>query len=213
MAVPTPFSKCLSSAVDPLICRRNPRRKPKRCLPGLNRRASPSPSLPRRLSLSRLRCLSKKSGSPTAAKSLDFSGQPVVPLLVFLVIEAISKSDQVVVGIHGEQGVKCPVLEVVLFVLDKTGVQSEYTNIRTNDTGDLWLKTFLCLKTCFHCIISGALTFLQKVSMLFTTRELYTIDLVSCFDGAPRALHVSEWSKRLSSPWQLRTGSPPDCLP
>jgi hypothetical protein len=49
------------------------------------------------------------------------------------------------------------------------------------------------------CIISGALTFLQKVSMLFATAESYTIDLLSCLDDAPRALNVSEWSKVLDS--------------
>ncbi len=40
-----------------------------------------------------------------------------------------------------KEGVKCPSLEVVLFVLDKAGVQSECTNVRSNDTEDLWLKT------------------------------------------------------------------------
>ena len=32
-------------------------------------------------------------------------------------------------------------LEVVLFVLDKAGIQSECTNVRSNDAEDLWPKT------------------------------------------------------------------------
>jgi hypothetical protein len=41
------------------------------------------------------------------------------------------------------------------------------------------------------CIISGTLTFLQKVSIPFASGELYTIELVSSVPGAPRALQVS----------------------
>jgi hypothetical protein len=44
--------------------------------------------------------------------------------------------------------------------------------------------------------------FLQTLSMLFAAAELYTIDLDICFDGAPRALHVAEWSKMLP-PWAI----------
>ena len=36
---------------------------------------------------------------------------------------------------------KSPALEVVVFVLDKTGIQSECANICSNDTLDLWLET------------------------------------------------------------------------
>ncbi len=36
---------------------------------------------------------------------------------------------------------KCPDLQLVLFVFDKAGIQSKCTNIRSNDTEDLWLET------------------------------------------------------------------------